>query len=200
MKHADNRAKVLAQAGLAALPAFMLKQVHGCAVHNLKNADQPVDGDGWIVDTPGRVALVYAADCTPIFIWDRRGKSAAVLHSGWKGTKANIAGEAVKRLAGLGIKAADLEAYLGGHIGPCCYSVGEDFTQWARPKSLERRAGKLYFDLAAEAGAQLVEAGLSSANIMSDAACTACSGEFFSFRREKQGTRMIGFLALSHGL
>ena len=192
MADAGNRTKALEQVGIGHLPAYAFKQVHGADVHPVT---APVaEADGWLVEEPGRVALVYAADCMPLFVWDKGGRAGAVLHSGWKGTKANIAAVGAKLVGG-----GTLAAYIGAHIGPCCYAVGEDFTNFFRKDSLERRGGKLYLDLGAEARAQFVEAGVPASEIVEDKACTACSGEFFSFRREKSGTRMMGFLAKRHG-
>ena len=199
MADASTRARTLDKAGLGHLPSYDLKQIHGNVIHDLVSATSSPNGDGWLVYDPGRVALVYAADCMPIFVWDSRGKAAAVLHSGWKGTKANIAGEGVKALVARGVKPALAAAAIGPRIGACCYGVGDDFSDWARPESVERRGGKLYFDMAAEATAQLIHAGLPSASISRSPACTSCGSDFWSFRRDKQSTRMMAFLARRHG-
>jgi polyphenol oxidase len=199
MADAVARARSLDLAGLGHLPSYDLKQIHGNVIHDLVSAASSPSGDGFLVYDPGRVALVYAADCMPIFVWDGRGKAAVVLHSGWKGTKANIAGEGVKALVARGVKPALACAAIGPRIGACCYAVGDDFWDWARPGSLERRGGKLYFDMAAEATAQLTQAGLPLESISLSPACTACGEGFFSFRRDKQSSRMMGFLARRHG-
>jgi YfiH family protein len=189
----EARARVLEKAGLGAYPAYTHKQVHGSTVLPLSKAtSETAEADGWLVDAAGKVALVYAADCTPIFIWDKQGEKAAVLHSGWKGTFANIAAEGVKAL---GLPPERLEAWIGPRAGACCYSVSEDFAEKFRPESLERRGEKLYFDLGKEAKAQLVGAGVSPDDVLVSPDCTICSGEFFSYRRLKDGLRMIGFLA-----
>ena len=187
MADAANRAKALELAGLGTLPSYSLKQVHDNAVHDV--AAPAEEGDGWIVREPGRVALTYHADCTPIFIWSR--DEAAVLHSGWKGTRANIVASAVAKF-----RSKPLAAWVGPRIGVCCYAVGDEFEGYFRGESLERRAGKLYLDLAAEAAAQLRAAGVCE--VSTSPACTACGGEFFSYRREKSGNRMMAFLAKRH--
>jgi len=200
MADAANRLRALDIAGLGHQPSYFHKQVHGGTVEDVATAtSEPREADGWVVSQPGRTAIVYAADCMPIFVWDKGGRAGAVLHSGWKGTKANIAAEGARKLQELGVAPLTMQAYVGAHIGPCCYAVGEDFQSIFRPSSLLRRGGKLYLDLGAEARAQLIDAGLPAAAITEDKACTACSGEFYSFRREKSGTRMMAFLAKRHG-
>lgn len=200
MADAANRLRALDVAGLGHQPSYFHQQVHGRTVEDVAVAtSERKEADGWVVSQAGRTAIVYAADCMPIFVWSRGGEAAAALHSGWKGTKANISAEGVKALGQRGVSAAAMEAWIGPHIGPCCYAVGDDFEKTFRAGSLERRGGKLYLDLGAEARAQLIDAGLPAAAIVEDKACTACSGEFYSFRREKSGTRMMGFLAKRHG-
>lgn len=198
MHDAGARAKTLERAGLGSYPAYLHKQVHGKLVLPLSAATaQPADADGWLVDAAGRVAVVYAADCTPIFLWDKKGRAGAVLHSGWKGTLANIAGEGVRMLSENGIPPADLEAYIGPRAGACCYAVSDDFEQKFPATSLDRRGGKLYFDLGKEAKSQLVEAGVLATNVVVDTDCTVCSSgsAYFSYRRARDGQRMMGFLA-----
>jgi YfiH family protein len=197
MHLAESRAKALERAGLAAWPAYMHQQVHEKTVLPLSSASSELaKADGWVVDAPGRVALVYAADCAPVFIWDKKGRAAALLHSGWRGTFANIAAEGVKALAARGIAPAELEAYVGARAGACCYAVSDDFEAKFDASTLQRRGGKLYFDNGAAIRGQLIAAGVAGSAIALDQECTICSGNFFSYRRSKDGTRMMGMLAM----
>ena len=197
MHLAENRAKALERAGLAAWPAYMHQQVHEKAVLPLSGATSELaKADGWVVDAPGRVALVYAADGAPVFLWDKKGRAAVILHSGWRGTFANIAAEGVKSLAARGVGAADLQAYVGARAGACCYAVSDDFAEKFGAGTLQRRGGKLYFDNGAAVRGQLLAAGVAESAIALDQECTICSGNFFSYRRSKDGTRMMGFLAM----
>ena len=120
MADAGTRAVALEKAGLGAWPAYSLRQVHGNIVHDLNDASAvTADGDGWIVDAPGRVGLVYAADCMPLFVWGAGGAAAVVLHAGWKGTRANIAAEGVKALRKRGIEPSGMRAAIGPHPWSC---------------------------------------------------------------------------------
>jgi copper oxidase (laccase) domain-containing protein len=55
----------------------------------------------------------------------------------------------------------------------------------------------LYLDLALETKRQLIEAGLKAQNIGASAGCT-CHNEsdYYSFRRQKQVSRMLALLSL----
>ncbi len=52
-------------------------------------------------------------------------------------------------------------------------------------------------DLAAEARAQFIEAGLACESVAASSACTCCQRELlFSYRRDKQDMRMMAFVML----
>ena len=51
--------------------------------------------DALMTDIPGVCIGVSTADCIPIIIYDPEHRAASVVHSGWRGTVANIAGVAV---------------------------------------------------------------------------------------------------------
>lgn len=205
MKDPAARAAALERAGLAGLPAFYLRQVHGCDILRLSAgssvADQAPDGDGWITDAPGLVLCVFVADCMPLFLWEASGRAAGVFHCGWRGACAGMprrAVEAFKRH--YGIEARDLRAFVGPSIGPCCYRVGPEMREKFHPDSFAQREGGLFLDLGAEARRQLLATGLPVGAVSTKAPCTCCSrDEFFSFRRDKQDSRMLAFISLSHG-
>ncbi len=57
----------------------------------------------------------------------RQTGAFAAVHAGWRGTLAEIARVAVKRLEEeYEAKAADLRVAIGASAGPCCYEVGEE--------------------------------------------------------------------------
>lgn len=201
MKDPAARAGALAKAGLAGLPSYFLKQVHGADVIRVGPStptDQTPEADGWITDSPERVLCVFAADCIPLFVWDVDHRAIGVFHSGWKGTAAGMPREAVAAFQRFfGIEAARLEARVGPRIGACCYKVGAELEGRFRPESFRRTESGLYLDLGAEAKAQLVESGVPAGAIAVDRVCTSCDHDrFFSFRREKQDCRMMAFAAL----
>ncbi|MEK7859263.1 MAG: peptidoglycan editing factor PgeF [Elusimicrobiota bacterium] len=198
MQHADRRRAALAGAGVVT-EAHFLKQVHGTVIIDVPAASAPEAGaaaDGWITASPKTALGVYAADCLPLFVWERRGRAAGVFHSGWRGTALGMPGKAVAAFSQrYGIEPRDLQAAVGPHIGPCCYKVGSDLEGRFRAESFSRDAGVLRLDLGAEARSQLLSAGLAEEDVSVSDACTSCQTQLlFSFRRDKTGSRMMAFL------
>lgn len=211
MKAIEARREALDRAGLSGRPLHLLKQVHGTDIVALRSGAPavnafPEDGqdgslplaDGWVTDAAGPVLAVYAADCMPLFVWERGGRAAGVFHSGWRGTAAGMPRRAVAAFfEHFGIAAKDLVASIGPSIGPCCYRVGPELEGKFAPGSFARREGGLYLDLRAEARGQLAAAGVPEAQIAAADACTCCRDElFFSYRRDKQDSRMLAFISL----
>ena len=81
---------------------------------------------------------------------------------------------------------------IGPHIGVCCYEVGEEVVSGiSDPSAIERRAewAKPHLNLAAANRRQLLEAGISEAQIEISSLCTKCRQDLFhSYRRD--GKRM----------
>jgi YfiH family protein len=196
MKSPENRKTAAVELGMA--EPFTLKQVHGTIIHDAVASNAGLDGDGWLVSTPGIAVAVYTADCVPLFVWSDDGKAAGVFHAGWRGTSQNMAKAAVAAFRDrLGISASRLSAAAGAHAGPCCYKVGSELEKEFRSSAFVRRDGEIYLDLAAETRRQLLEAGLHDAAIAVTAPCTISNpDDYFSFRRDKQDARLLALLSL----
>ena len=158
------------------------EQVHGnqvavvpCAAEIIAPDRLPVipGVDGLITNTASVVLAIYVADCGAIWLADRVTGAIGLLHSGKKGTEANILGVALERMKReFGTKPEDVTAVLGPCIRPPDYDV----------------------DFAAEIGRQAVGANLGNfidcgLNTGSD------SARFYSYRKELGKTgRMMALI------
>ena len=196
MKSPENRQAAAEKLGIGA--PLRLNQVHGITIHDGKESNTGLDGDGWILSQPGVTVGIYVADCVPLFLWSNDGKAAGVFHAGWRGTAKQMAKRAVAAFNDrLGIHASKLSAATGPHIGACCYKVGPEFKNDFPDTSFVRRGEDIYLDLAAETRRQLTESGVPAANIGEPAMCTASNpDELFSYRRDKQDARLMALLSL----
>ena len=154
-------------------------------------ADELAQGCDAIVCLDARrpVALCFA-DCTPVIIVAPTG-AFAVAHAGWRGAIASLPGKAAADLAAkAGVDVASLNAYVGPHIGACCYEVSQELLdRFVARFGPECDAGERHLSLSAAVFASLIEAGVDSARItdvLSDPTgfgCTQCAfTRYYSYR------------------
>lgn len=178
---------------------LLLKQVHGVAIHRAAHSANGLEGDGWTLG-PGDEGLcvaVYVADCMPLYLWTDDGKYAGVFHAGWKGMAAGMPTKAVEALVERGAKASRLQAAFGPHISADVYKVGEDLENSFPESSFRRNGNELFLNLDADARRQLTAAGVPARMIGPAAPCTLSNEDaYHSFRRQKDGARMLAFLSL----
>lgn len=189
-----------AAAALLGLPhPLLLKQVHGITIHRAAHSAHGLEGDGWTMG-PGDEGLcvaVFTADCMPLYLWTDDGKYAGVFHAGWKGMAAGMPGKAVAALVERGAKASRLQAAFAPHISGEVYKVGKDLENSFPESSFRRNGDDMFLDLDADARRQLVEAGVPARMIGPAAPCTLTHEDsYHSFRRAKDGARMLAFLSL----
>jgi hypothetical protein len=135
-------------------------------------------------------------------LYDRRRGAIGLVHAGWRGTVADVAGATVHAMqVAFGCCPRDLLAGIGPSIGPCCYEVGTDvvqavgraFGQESQSLLQPRTAGKWHLDMWAANRHQLVGAGVRQIEVAGT--CTACNTEeWFSHRAERGRTGRMGAL------
>lgn len=152
-------------------------------------------GDGLILAHEGDFLSVTAADCMPVWVWNRETGKIALLHSGWKGT--GILAVALERMKSPGGPHM-FTVLLGPSIGSCCYRVDEERYRLFRESwgegSVRDREGGLYLSLL-DANRRIAES-YGVQHCYSWSPCTVCNREFGSFRREG-AENFTSMLALS---
>lgn len=197
MKEASQRD---AASAVLELPhPLLLKQVHGITIHRAARSADGLEGDGWTMG-PGDEGLcvaVYVADCMPLYLWTDDGKYAGVFHAGWRGMAAGMPAKAVAALVERGAKASRLQAAFGPHISVNVYKVGNELENSFPETSFRRTGNETYLNLDADARRQLEAAGVPARMIGPAAPCTLSNEDaYHSFRRQKDGARMLAFLSL----
>ena len=119
-------------------------------------------------------------------IYDKKNQAVAAIHNGWRGSVQNIVGKTVERMVvAFGSEPHDLVAGVGPSLGPCC----SEFIHHSQelPDSFRSfQVQKNYFDFWQISKSQLMKAGLQPDKIKMTKICTACSPDFFSYRRAKK--------------
>ncbi|HET6497521.1 MAG TPA: polyphenol oxidase family protein [Coriobacteriia bacterium] len=174
------------------------EQVHGVGIAEVGDHDAgsgafasggrpPIASTDALLTASARVPLLMLyADCVPVVIVAQRPRRAVcVVHAGWRGALAGLPGAAATRLAEkTGCVPSELWAYLGPHIGGCCYEVGEDTLSEARAAGAAGGISGRRLDLGRVVREDLARAGLIDERVVEAGMCTRDNSErFFSYRR-----------------
>lgn len=173
-----------------------VKQVHGDSILQIKTMEQatePDEYDAMVTNTPGVGLLIQQADCQAILLHDPVKDVIAAIHNGWRGSAAGIIGKTIKSMRQhFRVKPADLRAVISPSLGPCC----AEFIHYQRelpPDFYPFKNANNYFDFRAISKRQLKQSGIMENKIEIAEICTACSSDFFSYRRtKKSGSEITG--------
>jgi len=180
-----------------------LKQIHSATVLTATAEGCVGEGDALITDMPGLSLAVRTADCLPILLADPRNRAIAAVHSGWRGTVAGAAVNALNKMhENYKTNPFEVVAAIGPGIGPCCYEVGPEvaaqFSHWGADPQVRggRPRPPVHLNLANAKRTQLVAAGIPDSQIEVLPYCTKCRPDLFhSFRRDHAAAgRMISFI------
>ncbi len=173
------------------------RQVHGNAVSRIKEvpaSDTEIDGvDALVTTQPGVGLMIQHADCQAILLHDPAHSVIAAIHCGWRGSVIGIIGKTVERMRSwYDSRPHDITAAIGPSLGPCCAEFIHH--QQELPAAFQAFQDKEnYFNFWEISKGQLMKAGLLPENIWIAAICTACSDDFFSYRRaNRRGDGITG--------
>jgi YfiH family protein len=183
----ENRDRLKKNLGIKVLVSG--RQVHGdkiAIITEKPTVDLLVDDcDGLITDVAGVGLMIQHADCQAILLDDPVNRAVGIVHAGWRGSVANIAGKTVEAMRrSYGTDAADLKAAISPSLGPCCAEF-INYKQELPAAFFKYQVRPNHFDFWAISGDQLCRAGIQSENIAVASLCTVCSPDYFSYRREK---------------
>lgn len=178
-------------------------QVHGDAILEVDSVEhaqeEALEGADGIVCTRCDVpVLLCFADCVPVILVALNG-AFAVLHSGWRGTIASIAGKGLEMLArGASCAPREVNCYIGPHIGACCYEVSDELIErFVAEFGPACDAGDNHLDLTAAVTESLLRAGASEERIVAAQDCTSCRHDlYYSYRAEHGVTGRHGAFAI----
>ncbi|MFM8771256.1 MAG: polyphenol oxidase family protein [Candidatus Kapaibacterium sp.] len=178
-------------------------QVHGNRCVEVASVDDCMSvrseqADALMTIQRGIVLGVKLADCCGVLLYDPVRRAIAAVHSGWRGTAANIAGTTVRAIEQqYGCDAADVHAWLSPCASGRVYEVGGDVHD-ALPGYCEPLSeGKWLFDNHRAIVYQLVGAGLRPDTITVNDACTITDARYHSFRRDRgRSGRMLAFIGM----
>lgn len=186
---ARNRRALFASIGVEEQRVHSARQVHSQRVIVVGPSEAPTartdEADGLLTVDENAILSVLVADCYPIFLFDRGTGAFAALHSGWRGTGISCAALSLMRKR-YGTRAANVNAFIGPGIGPCCYDVPEEraqlFAAQFGSEHVEQREERWFLDLRQANVHLLRERGVDRVTSIPD--CTKCNPRLGSFRRQ----------------
>lgn len=169
------------------------EQIHGTDIAIIE--DSPKDAiskpacvgpcDALITTQPGVGLLVWTADCVPVLL---AGPGVvAAIHSGWRGSAADIVGAVLARLeSGYGVTPAQVQVALGPAISGPHYQVGLEVIDALEALGLPDRRWREddRVDLRAFLVGRLRELGVAEDSIDTVGPCTYASPRLASYRRD----------------
>ena len=154
--------------------------------------------DSLVTNLPGVMLGIWTADCLPLFLYDTKTKTIAMVHSGWRSTCACIAENTLSVMAShFSTRQKDVIAAIGPCIDKDCYEVGEELlplfaekfsqeemTQFFAEKDTSGAGRKFWFDNRKAVTLSLLRSGIKAENIYDTGICTYKTPEFASYRRD----------------
>jgi YfiH family protein len=204
-RNKENRKLLLKKVGLDDSNLVLAGLVHGNKIVVVSSDDKGKvvpDCDGFITNIPGIILGVTAADCVPVYFWDKNKNVIGMVHAGWRGVQKDIMAEMINLfINNYDCLVGDIEVEIGPHIKDCHFEVQEDvienFTDYS--DYLRIVEGKKYLSLGGIIIKQLLLVGIRKENIRESSDCTFCEKEkYFSYRRDKPEDieAMMGYIAI----
>lgn len=162
---------------------YLVHQTHSDIVREAESAGDPKgshQADGIVTTQPNLLIGVLVADCAGILLYDPEAKVIAAVHSGWRGTKANIVSKAITLMQAKGADPTRLRVYISPVACPHHYEVGPKFREYFDDRFLPVINGKVCFDNHAALQAQLRSLGVQ--HIELDTRCTVEESTLHSYR------------------
>jgi polyphenol oxidase len=202
------RAKLASFAGIEISDTVFCRQVHGTVTRVAGPLERGRGSrdyesalyrcDAIITETKGLSIGVLTADCVPIAIVTRDGGAVAAVHAGWRGLVSGVIENCVRSLSKLsGVAPAEMVAFVGPHIGSCCFEVGEEVAEVFRSRfspEVASRGGTPHVDMTLSCLIELEREGLQTGDVHFAGDCTCCTDDYFSFRRSGGATGRQGLI------
>lgn len=176
------------------LPAHQAHGTKSVIIRSPGDAADTFGADALVTQAPGVRIGVKTADCVPVLLYAPEPRTVAAIHSGWKGTVADIIGITVRRLSQeCGVKPSETKAVIGPCIHVEAFEVGDDVygrfrdiglgTCCRRMNAFGSNGGeKWHVDLPQACRLQLENAGVRNVDVRPECTYTLHDA-FYSARR-----------------
>ena len=176
------------------------KQVHGDDVTHINNGGNCGESDAMITGKKNIGLAISSADCAAIFIYDKKQKVIAAVHSGWRGTQKKILLKTLIKLhEDFNTKPEDLLAYIGPSISKVNYEVDKDVADLFDKRYYATTGKKFLLDISQVNYDILLDFGLKENNVQKSSLCSyGMKNLLHSYRRDgSKSGRALGVIAIA---
>jgi YfiH family protein len=193
-----NREAFYNELGLTTEQIAIQKQIHSDIVTIIDEPGIVGESDAMITSQKGIGLAISTADCTPIFIYDRRNEIVAAVHSGWRGSEKQILRKTILiLLEQFNCSPNDLLVYIGPSICQKNYEVGDEVAKHFHRIYLKKIDNKFYLDILGINKDVLLDLGIQESNIEISSLCSYEEKYLQSYRRDgKKSGRALGVIAM----
>ncbi len=195
----ENRKLFFNALGLREENVALQKQMHSDVVTYVSKGGICGESDAMITDKNNLGIAVSTADCAAIFLYDKKNKVIAGVHSGWRGSEKKILLKTLQKLTSDFNSSADnLTAYIAPAITQKNYEVGREVADLFDKKYISENDEKFYLDVSQVNYDILVNFGLQKNHIQQSKLCSYEQKNLLhSFRRDGLNSgRSFGIIAM----
>ena len=194
-----NRNDFCEALGLSVENVGYQRQTHSDIVQVIECGGDNGESDSMITTKKNLGLAIIVADCTPVFIFDKKNKVIAAVHSGWRGTEKKILYKTLENLkSNFASVPENLIVYLGPSISQANYEVGTEVAEKFDSKFVIGINEKLYLDVNGINYQMLLDFGIPKNQIQKSELCTYEFKDLLhSYRRDGSVSgRSIGVIAI----
>lgn len=157
--------------------------------------------DALITNDLNITLALTAADCLIIYIYDKKQKTIALIHAGWRSLLKGIIKKTIDKMKiNFHSESKNILVYISPHIQKCHFVIKNNILNKFKNYQLYiKKDDKIRVDLSGIAKEQLIKEGVLNKNIQKSSECTYClKNKYFSYRRsqDKKLKTMIAYISL----
>ena len=194
-----NRKELFEAIGLTIETVGYQRQIHSDIVQLIGCGGDNGASDALITSKKNLGLAIAVADCTPIFIYDKKNKVISAVHSGWQGTESKILLKTLIKLQKeFSSKPENMIVYIGPSISQINFEVGKEVAEKFDQTFVKPKGDKYLLDVSGINYQILLDFGIPQNQIQKS---ELCSYEFstllHSYRRDGNSSgRSLGVIAI----
>ena len=194
-----NRKDFFETIGLSVENVGYQRQIHSDIIQVIGCGGDNGASDALITSKRNLGLAIAVADCTPIFIYDKKNKVIAAIHSGWQGTESKILLKTLIKLQkDYSAKPESMIVYVGPSISQINYEVGKEVADKFEQRFVKPKGEKYLLDVNGINYQILLDFGIPQNQIQKSELCTyEFNTLLHSYRRDGNlSGRSLGVIAI----